>query len=123
MHLEAELYEAVRWAESQGRRWAFSLSNAGAVCTEFRKREAETFLAMHPATRERLERIVRLVEGFETPIGLELLATVHWLISEEHVEASDDLVRAVHDWAPRKRRFTQAQVEIAAARLRSEGWV
>lgn len=86
-------------------------------------REAETFLAMHPATRERLERVVRLVEGFETPIGLELLATVHWLISEEHVEASDDLVRAVHDWAPRKRRFTQAQVELAAARLRSEGWV
>lgn len=38
VHLEADLYEAVRWAESQGRRWAFSLSNAGAVYTEFRNR-------------------------------------------------------------------------------------
>lgn len=38
VHLEADLYETVRWADSQGRRWAFSLSNAGAVYTEFRNR-------------------------------------------------------------------------------------
>jgi len=38
VHLEADLYEAVRWADSQGRRWAFSLSNAGAAYTEFRNR-------------------------------------------------------------------------------------
>lgn len=85
--------------------------------------EAEVLLASCPATRERLERVVRLVEGFETPIGLELLSTVHWLMAKEQVQAPDDLVRAVHDWAPRKRRFTPAQVELAAARLRSERWV
>lgn len=38
LHLEADLREAVAWAEAQGRRWAFSLSNAGAVYTEFRNR-------------------------------------------------------------------------------------
>lgn len=36
VHLEADLRETVTWAEGEGRRWAFSLSNAGAVYTEFR---------------------------------------------------------------------------------------
>jgi hypothetical protein len=36
VHLEADLYRVVRWAEANGRRWAFSLSNAGAFYTQFR---------------------------------------------------------------------------------------
>ncbi|MBA2491155.1 MAG: DUF4433 domain-containing protein [Gammaproteobacteria bacterium] len=36
LHLEADLHETIDWAESEARRWAFSLSNAGAVYTEFR---------------------------------------------------------------------------------------
>lgn len=39
--------------------------------------EAEAFLAAHPATSDRFDRVARLVEGFETPFGLELLATAH----------------------------------------------
>ncbi len=30
VHLEADLHEAVTWADQQGQRWAFTLSNAGA---------------------------------------------------------------------------------------------
>lgn len=37
LHLEADLREVVGWAEAQGNRWAFTLSNAGANYTEFRK--------------------------------------------------------------------------------------
>lgn len=36
VHLEADLHMVVQWAEANGRRWAFSLSNAGAVYTQFR---------------------------------------------------------------------------------------
>lgn len=36
VHLEADLYEAMDWADADDRHWAFSLSNAGAVYTEFR---------------------------------------------------------------------------------------
>jgi len=36
LHLEADLRAAVAWAEANGRRWAFSLSNAGATYTQFR---------------------------------------------------------------------------------------
>jgi hypothetical protein len=38
VHLEADLEETVSWARRENRRWAFSLSNAGAVYAEFRDR-------------------------------------------------------------------------------------
>lgn len=36
VHLEADLHQAVQWAEAKERRWAVSLSNAGAYYTQFR---------------------------------------------------------------------------------------
>lgn len=39
--LEAELQATVAWAQAQGRRWAFSLSNAGAGYAEFRSSLAQ----------------------------------------------------------------------------------
>jgi len=36
VHLEADLSEAIAWADRNRRRWAFTLSNAGAIYTEFR---------------------------------------------------------------------------------------
>lgn len=41
IHLEADLNKVVQWAEANGRRWAFSLSNAGAVYTQFRSELAQ----------------------------------------------------------------------------------
>jgi len=36
VHLEADLRSSIEWAEARNRRWAFSLSNAGAFYTQFR---------------------------------------------------------------------------------------
>jgi len=36
VHLESDLKDVLEWANRSGRRWAFSLSNAGARYTEFR---------------------------------------------------------------------------------------
>lgn len=41
IHLQADLSQVVQWAEANGRRWAFSLSNAGAVYTQFRSELAQ----------------------------------------------------------------------------------
>ncbi len=38
LHLELDLHEVMQWADARRRRWAFSLSNAGANYSEFRCR-------------------------------------------------------------------------------------
>jgi len=45
--------------------------------------EANAFLEDHNDTLQRLDRVGRLIEGFESPYGMELLATVHWLAHED----------------------------------------
>jgi O-acetyl-ADP-ribose deacetylase (regulator of RNase III) len=55
--------------------------------------------------RKRLTRVSELIQGFESPFGLELLATVDWVIDRE-LNGQLDLqrvVRAVHDWSDRKK--------------------
>jgi O-acetyl-ADP-ribose deacetylase (regulator of RNase III) len=85
--------------------------------------EAAVFLEAHAPTHERFDRVVRLVEGFETPFGLELLSTVHWVATEEGALTEHGMVEAVHDWASHKRRFSPDQIACAAERLRGEGWI
>lgn len=87
--------------------------------------EAETFLRDHPATQTRLGRVAELIEGFETPYGMELLATVHWLVNEAPA-LSDDLaatVRAVHRWNAHKRGFPARHIQTAWSQLRESGWL
>lgn len=84
--------------------------------------EAERYLSAHQATHQRLDRTTALVEGFETPYGLELLATVHWVITKEFAQSPAEIARLVHDWNPRKRQFTLDQIAAASTRLREQGW-
>jgi hypothetical protein len=41
--------------------------------------DAEASLGGDDKTRRHFGRVVELVQGFETPFGMELLATVHWV--------------------------------------------
>ena len=75
-----------------------------------------------PETRERFNRVVDLIEGFESAFGLELLSTVHWVMTREGVEDTDDLVDKVYAWNERKRQFTRWQIGIAAQTLAAKGW-
>jgi len=86
-------------------------------------KEAETFLSDDNSTRERFDRVGQLVEGFETPFGLELLATVHWVATRESAASLDVVVTKVHAWNDRKKRFSQRQIAIALETLQSKGWL
>lgn len=84
--------------------------------------EARAFLQQHPDTQQRFERVSRLVEGFESPFGLELLATVQWLKKSEHISTLDELVAATYAWNSRKRQFTPRQIEVAARVLEQHAY-
>ena len=85
--------------------------------------EAEAFLADHPETRERYERVAELIDGFETPYGLELLATTHWVAVHEDGDDAQAAARLVREWTERKGRlFTDEHVASAWHRLEQGGW-
>ena len=86
-------------------------------------REASLFLASHPETRERLQKVARLVEGFETPFGMELLSTVHWVIKHQGARSMDDAASLVYAWNERKSQFTRRQIELAASVLKEQQWI
>ncbi|MDR1310589.1 MAG: macro domain-containing protein [Burkholderiaceae bacterium] len=85
--------------------------------------DARDFLDKHDKSKARLDKVARLVEGFESPYGLELLATVHWVMQHEKVARRDDVTHHVHAWNTHKQRFTPRQIAIATDRLASQDWV
>lgn len=85
--------------------------------------DAERFLKEKAETREHLARVSSLVEGFESPTGMELLATVHWVARHETPLSTEDLKDRIHGWGLRKRQFTPRQIEIAVRKLADQGWI
>jgi O-acetyl-ADP-ribose deacetylase (regulator of RNase III) len=85
--------------------------------------DAEAFLINNKATLSRFDRVGKLVDGFETPFGLELLATVHWVATRENATGVEDVAAKVYAWNDRKKRFLPDQIGIAFETLRAHGWL
>jgi hypothetical protein len=85
--------------------------------------DAEKFLEGHAETRRRFERVAELVEGFETPFGLELLSTVHWVVTRAGVRTPSEVVRTTYDWSDRKRQFSEEQLLLALNHLSTNNWI
>lgn len=85
--------------------------------------EAGKALAHEPETHKNFNRVADLVDGFETPYGLELLATVHWVAKHEGANTHDEAFEYVRNWNERKKAFTLRQVTIAFDTLKAKGWL
>lgn len=88
--------------------------------------EADAFLAQHPESLQRLERVGELIAGFETPYGMELLSSVHWVGTHDEPAANDEKIAAlaVQNWNDRKRSMFQSHhVQVAWERLKEQNWL
>jgi O-acetyl-ADP-ribose deacetylase (regulator of RNase III) len=85
--------------------------------------DAEAFLKDHARTRSHFDRVADLVEGFETPFGLELLSTVHWVATREGATTADRAVALTYAWNDRKSRFSTRQISLAFSVLANKGWL
>ncbi len=83
---------------------------------------AEKYLANQPETRTRFSRVAQLVDGFESPFGLELLSTVHWIMEHEGHRSLDEVVAHTYAWNKRKKQFTRRQIDLTVNRLTDLGW-
>jgi len=84
--------------------------------------KAEKFLQDHQETLPRLKRVSDLICGFETAYGMELLATVHWVVTKEGARNLDDVINRVYKWSDRKRMFPEVHLQIAYEVLKEKGW-
>ena len=76
------------------------------------------------AVRKRVNRVENLIRGFETPFGLELLSTVHWIAKEKNTSDFNEIKRGVEQWSDRKKKlFSEKDVRLAWARLRKNKWI
>lgn len=92
--------------------------------------EASHFLVGQVESLSRLERIADLIEGFETPYGMELLASVHWTAhyggpNQQRPAANpEEAIAQIHTWNPRKQRvFKPEHIRTAWRRLEQNGWI
>lgn len=85
---------------------------------------ADEVLAHDANAQAQLARVAALIEGFETPYGMELLASVHWVAVEEGAGDAEACVAAVHGWNPRKRQvFRDDHIWVAHGVLSERGWM
>lgn len=74
---------------------------------------------------EALELATEVIYGFESPLGLELLATVDWLLSEEEIQPTvDDVRKGMTAWpggqgagARKDKIFDDRQISLALKRM------
>jgi len=85
--------------------------------------DAHAFLAAHPETKARFDRVAELVQGFESPFGMELLATVHWVAAHDGAGTVSEATDAVYQWNERKQAFEPRQLQIAWDVLGAGGWL
>lgn len=95
-----------------------------------KKQQVEAYLATE--AREylpALERSTEIIDGFESPYGMELLATVDWLVTREGCQPTLESIKsglanwpAGKKWAERKLSlFDDRSLQIAIDRMRQVG--
>ncbi len=88
--------------------------------------EAKKFLSSELETLQRFERVSALIDGYETPYGMELLSSVHWVVTQDKSIGSNSpelAVAAIHSWNERKRTiFSPERILMAWDRLKAESW-
>jgi O-acetyl-ADP-ribose deacetylase (regulator of RNase III) len=86
---------------------------------------ARNYIAEEADLKRRMDRVKKLIEGYEDPYGLELLSSIHWVMCRDtnaktSVEAAID---AVYSWNDRKRRlFKREHLAAAWHKLQHDNW-
>ena len=84
--------------------------------------KADIYLKDCPETKKRFRRVSKLVDGFESSYGMELLSTVHWLKKYECLDTVEQIALAMRKWNKHKQQFTDRQIHIAYNVLEKESW-
>ena len=82
--------------------------------------EAQEYLSNKPEIMKYLHKVSSLISGFETPFGMELLSTVHWVAKRENAETPDRAVILTHEWNSRKKCFQKSRSKLLGKNLKAK---
>ena len=85
--------------------------------------DAKNYLTNKKNTNENFVKVAKLVDGFETPFGLELLSTVHWIVKNENTSNLEEVISKIYNWNERKKQFSRKQIQIALDTLVKNDWL
>jgi O-acetyl-ADP-ribose deacetylase (regulator of RNase III) len=86
--------------------------------------EIERFIKTNLSQKQknRLDDLFNLIDGFETTLSLEILSSIHFLISENPKITEDELYEKIQDWNERKKTLiTKEYINIAVTHLNNYG--
>ncbi|MGN1079170.1 MAG: hypothetical protein ACI4TE_03260, partial [Alphaproteobacteria bacterium] len=69
----------------------------------------DDYIADKPEIRDVLNKVRSLIEGYESPFGMELLATVHFVVAREKASNLDEVIFRVHSWNDRKKNLMKPE--------------
>ncbi|MBN2528845.1 MAG: macro domain-containing protein [Deltaproteobacteria bacterium] len=99
------------------------LNGASVEADQFLKAEADD------ESLKRLDRVSKLIDGFETPYGMELLASVYWVATHPSDSTDSDItieqiIDRIHRWTRRKAIVMKPlHIRTAYNRLVEQGWL
>lgn len=87
--------------------------------------DAKEFLSnSNEGINARIQRVRELIGGFQSPYGVELLSTVHWVHKNEGATNPIEAHQAIEHWNERKKALMIPQhVEAAWNKLLKTGWI
>lgn len=85
---------------------------------------ADEYLLRHKLDiDEMVQRLARLIEGYEGPYGMELLSSVHWLAHHEKHYPVERVIEELRSWSEHKSSFDEISIRAAYARLKEDGLI
>ena len=84
---------------------------------------ADEFLSKSDQSGDQvIDRLSKLIQGYESPYGLELLSSVHWLAHHEGHYPVEKIIEEMMSWNENKRNsFDELAVRLAYKRLQEDG--
>lgn len=97
------------YGDGTGSKEVYLLPNAYEEAVQFVVNSGNAKQVIHS-----INNVKRLIEGFETPYGLELLSTVHWVTKESNEINKEVITANVLNWNARKKKlFKPTHISIA----------
>lgn len=86
---------------------------------------AEEFLESEPEYQEAINRVASLIDGYETPLSIEVLATVHWVVKHEGYDSTNfnSIKDFIYHWNEHKASIKEKYLHKALSQLERNCWV